>query len=229
MKNAIVILTRLYVDKDKVEDRPNDEFRAIQCPNSDNYKLIRTLDVDVLILHGHNKRFISTNPFSELSNEVTQLLGTQKAYLFYHLGNETIIHELVEVSKANIENPFLDSISYTIGGGGDGRLRGNTIAALYVAINANNSQKANEVIVDLLKNFQQDSNTRDTFNLVNALYNLPFKKNLEEVVQMVSCNLKIENLRIDSIPVSEYIHANYHNPEEMKTVAILVKQLLQTT
>lgn len=228
MKNAIVILTRLYIDKDKLEDRPNDEFRAVQCPDSENYKLIKTLDVDVLILHGHDKRFNSDNPFSEFSAEVSQLLGTQKAYLFYHLGNETIIHELVEVSKANFESPFLDSISYTIGGGGDARLRGNKIAALYMAINANNSHKANECVRDLLKSFQHDTNTQSIYDYVNALINLSYRNNLDDVVEMLSSDYRIASIQIDEEPILDYIRKNRNDSEIMKKVAIYLKQQLQT-
>lgn len=224
MKNAIIILTRLYIE----EGSNMDEFRRILCPNSKNHKLIRELNVNILIIHGHDKRFISANPFAELSNEAEKYLGTKKAYLFYHSGNEAKIKELPNVSAENTGNPFLDSISYSLDGAGDERDRGNVVAALYKAINANNKQIANEYAQEMLKNFQQDSNTQAMFNLVDVICNLPFKGNKEEVVQLVSSNNKIAKIKIDLIPVSEYIRTNYSNHEKMKRLAIFVKEQLQT-
>lgn len=223
MKNAIIILTRLYIE----EGSNMDEFRRILCPNSKNHKLIRELNVDILIIHGHDKRFISVNPFAELSNEAEKYLGTKKAYLFYHSGNEAKIKELPNVSAENTGNPFLDSISYSLDGAGDERDRGNVVAALYRAINENNSQKANECALEMLKNFQQDSNTQEVFNLVDAICNLPFKKNKEEVIELIKGYTILNVLTVNEIPIVSFIEDNHSNIVEMETAAIEVKKQFQ--
>jgi hypothetical protein len=225
MKKTLVILTRMYIDQGCIE---NDEFLAVKCPNNDKYKLIRSLNIDILIIHGFNNRFSSADPFKELSAEVRSYLGSQKGYLFYHSGNEDEIEELSDIPSSNDNCPFYDSIAYSLEGGGDELIRGNTIDALYKAIAADNEQKANECAEELLRSFQHDSTTPHMFTLVNALCNLPFDKNPEEVTRMIALNNKLAGLKIESILLSDYIIDNYLNIEIMRRTAIFVKEQLQT-
>lgn len=226
MKTLIVILTRLYIE----EGKEKDEFKNFLDSNKPEFIPEDESEIaELLIIHGHNKRFISEKPFEELVTEIRKHFpAIQQAFLFYHSGNERIMKVISDISNTIDGKPFADGISYSIEGGlEDDHNRGKIIVELYKAIIEDNKDLIDNRLGKLLKCFQPDLNAQTVFKLVNALCNLPYTKNLDEVVKLISADNHLAGMPINETPVIEYIRDNYTDCNKMKQVAVYVKEKYQ--
>jgi hypothetical protein len=220
---TIAILTRLYVKKESDED---EFFNYLENPVNDNYHLENLDNIQVIILHGHDKRFLSRDPSLELDASIQEIIKDSKIFLFYHSGNEEIIPQLPHFQKSIPLTNVAATLPYSLDGGGPAGDRGSIISGLYHSINQVNHSAINNHVSCQLEMFEQKKTNKDHFLLIDSLYNLPYTNNLNEVVNMTISEPKLIGFKINKIPLISYMKSYQKDTYLMQELAKMVKKYL---